>query len=178
VNKFVFEVPDAASVNHIVVFLLAPLELGTAATVHLLWPNKDWQLLGGLSNDKASAIFRLKTKEASVFSPPVPVSATLGISIEPINIVQAELAEKPSNMTMVKNGTNLNQVGRTASLIIENLYNYITSFAVQTLPMNAIPLGQLVDNGYLPLKSFQTWYENLSKKLAINPNYLEEEKSA
>ncbi|KAI8997842.1 hypothetical protein BDB01DRAFT_772641 [Pilobolus umbonatus] len=178
VNKYVFELPDAASVNHIVVFLLAPLDVGHAATVHLLWPNKEWQLLGGLSNDKASAIFRLKTVETSVFNPPVPITATLGISIEPISIVQQELMEKPSNTAIVKNGTNINQVGRTASVILENLYNYITSFTVQTLPMNAIPIGQLTENGYLPLKTFQTWYDNLSRKLATNPHYLDEEKSA
>lgn len=49
VNKYVFELSDAQNINHIVVFLLGtiPFEPGYAATVHLLWPNKEWQLLGG-----------------------------------------------------------------------------------------------------------------------------------
>jgi hypothetical protein len=49
VNKYVFELSDAQLINHIVVFLLGtiPFEPGYAATVHLLWPNKEWQLLGG-----------------------------------------------------------------------------------------------------------------------------------
>ncbi|KAJ2583977.1 hypothetical protein EV177_010117, partial [Coemansia sp. RSA 1804] len=88
VNKYVFELSDAHSINHIVVFLLGtiPFEPGYAATVHLLWPNKSWQLLGVLSNDKPSAIFRLKStltpEEAAARMP--STSAELGISIEPL----------------------------------------------------------------------------------------------
>ncbi|KAI9468955.1 MAG: hypothetical protein EXX96DRAFT_532692 [Benjaminiella poitrasii] len=183
VNKYVFELADAQAINHIVVFLLGtiPFEPGFAATVHLLWPNKEWQLLGGLFNEKPSAIFRLKTKESSVNIPQISTTATLGISIEPIAVVQQELAtmQQPStSAALVKPGTNVTQVGQIAGRVLENLYNYITSFTVQTLPINAIPLGQLTENGYLPLKSFQTWYENLSRKLAANPKYLDEEKSA
>jgi hypothetical protein len=108
-------------------------------------------------------------------------SATLGISIEPISVVQQELSsinQQPTSTALVKPGMNVTQVGQMAERILENLYNYVTSFTVQNLSMNAIPLSQLTENGYLPLKAFQTWYENLSRKLATNPNYLEEEKTA
>lgn len=49
VNQYVFELTNAQTINHIVVFLLGtiPFEPGYAATVHLHWPNKEWQLLGG-----------------------------------------------------------------------------------------------------------------------------------
>jgi hypothetical protein len=50
VNKYVFELPDAATINHIVVFLLGtiPFDPGYAATVHFLWPGSEngWKLLG------------------------------------------------------------------------------------------------------------------------------------
>ena len=48
VNKYVFELTDAQAINHIVVFLLGtiPFQPGFGATVHLLWPNKEWQFLG------------------------------------------------------------------------------------------------------------------------------------
>lgn len=198
-----FELENAQNINHIVVFLLGtiPFEPGYAATVHLLWPNKDWQLLGGqvekipltyytvilkfrhfnrLSNEKASAIFRLKAKESSVNNPQISTSATLGISIEPIAVVQQELStiQQPSSSALVKPGLNVSQVGLMAERVLENLYNYVTSFTVQNVPINAIPIGQLTENGYLPLKTFQTWYENLSRKLAVNPNYLDEGKTA
>ncbi|CAO3620916.1 unnamed protein product [Mucor hiemalis] len=182
VNKYVFELENAQNINHIVVFLLGtiPFEPGYAATVHLLWPNKNWQLLGGLSNEKASAIFRLKAKESSVNNPQISTSATLGISIEPIAVVQQELStiQQPSSSALVKPGLNVSQVGLMAERVLENLYNYVTSFTVQNVPINAIPIGQLTENGYLPLKTFQTWYENLSRKLAVNPNYLDEGKTA
>jgi hypothetical protein len=103
--------------------------------------------------------------------------ATLGISIEPIQVVEQELATLQSRGgALIKPGVS--QVGQTAGRILENLYNYVTSFTVNDIPMGAIPLGQMTDQGYLPLKTFQAWYENLSRKLAANPNYLDEEKTA
>lgn len=123
-----------------------------------------------------------------------PTVATLGISIEPIDAVQQQLqtlgggaASANTDQTMetiststaiVKPGTNLNQAAQIATKLLENLYNYVTSFGVQDLPANAIPLGTLVDRGYLPVKAFHTWYESLSRKLANDPNYLSSEKTA
>ncbi|KAI7885435.1 uncharacterized protein EV154DRAFT_554761 [Mucor mucedo] len=183
VNQYVFELTNAQTINHIVVFLLGtiPFEPGYAATVHLHWPNKEWQLLGGLFNEKPSAIFRLKTKESAINNLQMSTSATLGISIEPIDVVQQQLltlSQPVTSSALVKPGMNVTQVGEMAGRILENLFNYVTSFTVQNIPVNAIPLGQLTDNGYLPLKTFQSWYENLSRKLASNPNYLEEAKTA
>ncbi|KAI8079739.1 uncharacterized protein BX664DRAFT_361915 [Halteromyces radiatus] len=183
VNKYVFELSDPQSINHLVVFLLGtiPFEPGYAATVHLLWPNKDWQLLGGLSNEKPSAIFRIGGgKNNIMMNQP---TATLGISIEPIETVQ-QLLSTLSSGVMKSGGSNLQhavsmtEVGQMASRVIENLFNYVTSFAVQDLPMNGIALGEVTERGYLPVKAFQTWYNNLSRKLANDPNYLSSEKSA
>ncbi|KAF9093011.1 hypothetical protein BGX29_010139 [Mortierella sp. GBA35] len=124
VNKFTFQLDDAESINHIVVFLLGnlPFQPGSAATVHLLWPNKTWQLLGMLSNEKPSAIFRLKNNnnrstqstaaaagatasdmsmDSSTYTittaTAVPITATLGISIEPIDVVMSQIASLPSS---------------------------------------------------------------------------------
>ncbi|CAO3702708.1 unnamed protein product [Rhizopus stolonifer] len=182
VNKYVFELSDAQSLNHIVVFLLGtiPFEPGFAATVHLLWPNKEWQLLGGLSNEKASAIFRLKGTSGLNDQPFSTV--TLGISIEPIEVIQQQLATIGQNQTIQNQVAivkpNVTQVGEMAGRILENLYNYVASFTVQNIPVNSIPIGQLTEDGYLSMKAFQTWYENLSRKLASNPSYLNGERSA
>ncbi|KAI8901338.1 hypothetical protein BC833DRAFT_578366 [Globomyces pollinis-pini] len=58
-----FELMDASSINHIVIFLLGqPFPEGFGATVHFLWPsttNPSWVFLGILTNDKPSAIFKL-----------------------------------------------------------------------------------------------------------------------
>ncbi|KAJ2957764.1 hypothetical protein NQZ79_g6601 [Umbelopsis isabellina] len=188
VNKWVFELPDANNINHITVFLLGtqPFDPGFGATVHLLWPNKDWKLLGSLTNEKPSSIFRVKSANNSGNSNnPQPadqlpvVTATLGISIEPLDVIQTQMATLPSaalgtnSNALIKPGvSNLSDAGFIASRILEHLYNYVTSFATNNLPMGAVPLAQIADNGYLPLKAFQTWYENLGKKITNNPNYL------
>ncbi|KAG0268316.1 hypothetical protein DFQ27_007052 [Actinomortierella ambigua] len=124
VNKFTFQLDDANNINHIVVFLLGtmPFQEGLAATVHLLWPNKTWQLLGMISNTKPSAIFRLKDMASRAKtsgdnmqmddsmdhskngSQGGPVSATLGISIEPIEVVMNQINAKSSaSMQQVSN---------------------------------------------------------------------------
>ncbi|KAI8067467.1 hypothetical protein BC940DRAFT_239224 [Gongronella butleri] len=186
VNKYVFELSDAQSINHLVVFLLGtiPFEPGYAATVHLLWPNKEWQLLGGLSNEKPSAIFRINSNK-SLSSGTIPagaMTATLGISIEPVDAVQQQLSTLNAGSLVkvapLQQKMSMSEVGQMASRVIDNLFNYVTSFAVQDLPVNAIALAEITDRGYLPVKAFQTWYNNLSRKLANDPNYLSSDKSA
>ncbi|KAJ3415474.1 hypothetical protein HDV05_004916 [Chytridiales sp. JEL 0842] len=75
VTKYMFELQDAKSINHIVVFLTGQQAFppGYAATVHFLWPNPSapptWQFLGYLSNEKPSAVFRLGLKKSSTDTP-------------------------------------------------------------------------------------------------------------
>ncbi|CAO3599472.1 unnamed protein product [Absidia cylindrospora] len=190
VDKYVFELENAQTINHLVVFLLGtiPFKPGLAATVHLLWPNKDWQLLGGLSNEKPSAIFRIGGKGNIMMTHQAqPQTATVGISIEPMAIVEHQLSTLQSTTSLVKSvplgsqpssSVSMTQVGQMASHVIEHLYNYVTSFTVQDLPMDGITLGQITERGYLPLPAFQKWYDNLSRKLANDPNYLSSIKSA
>lgn len=134
-----------------------------------------------LSNEKASAIFRLRQKTNHDLPPGTP--ATLGISIEPTQVIQDQLdairmdqpmdiTDAPSAGALVKPSHNVNQTGHIAGRILENLYNYVTSFSVQNLPVNAIPIGELTENGFLPVKAFQTWFENLSRKVANDPHFL------
>jgi hypothetical protein len=138
-----------------------------------------------LTNEKPSCIFRVKgISNTGNSNNPQPadqqpmVTATLGISIEPLEVIQGQLATLPqstenSSSALIKPGvSNLSDAGFLASRILEHLYNYVTSFATNNLPMGSVPLGVLADNGYLPMKAFQTWYENLGKKITNNPNYL------
>ncbi|KAJ3302675.1 hypothetical protein HDV03_004795 [Kappamyces sp. JEL0829] len=63
-QRYIFQIQDAPTVNHLVVFLLGhtPFPPGYGATVHFLWPSASqpaWVFLGILTNDKPSAIFKL-----------------------------------------------------------------------------------------------------------------------
>ncbi|KAG0042368.1 hypothetical protein BGZ83_000549, partial [Gryganskiella cystojenkinii] len=188
VNKFTFQLEDAEAINHIVVFLLGtiPFQAGFAATVHLLWPNKDWQLLGMLSNEKSSAIFRLKaaagvtrpagqqlhTNDMAMDGPSQssssisstssatstcanPITATLGISIEPIDTVMAQINNKstaftsatsfsqtsnalvPLNNNSTTTSASPDSVAAVAQKVMNHLYNHVTSFATAVLPQGS-----------------------------------------
>ncbi|KAG0088710.1 hypothetical protein BGZ93_005245 [Podila epicladia] len=184
VNKFTFQLDDAENINHIVVFLLGtvPFQPGYAATVHLLWPNKTWQLLGMLSNHKASAIFRLKAARPpntgstghpsdmamegdSTGSGSSPITATLGISMEPIDVVMSQISSMsstssssttttssmssiPSNalvpLSVAGSSSSPDSVAAVAQKVMSHLYNHVTSFATAVLPPGStvlVPTG-------------------------------------
>ncbi|EPS43321.1 hypothetical protein H072_2696 [Dactylellina haptotyla CBS 200.50] len=127
-TEFLFSIPSAQSIGHIVVFLLpaTPLPPDYAATVYFQWPGKPFQLLGGLSAEKQSAIFRLKgnspgiaagvtagtnTSDSMMDGPDgfgygstgEDVTAQLGISVEPITQVQQKLMALPAHLSSLTN---------------------------------------------------------------------------
>ncbi|KAJ1789987.1 hypothetical protein LPJ59_005245 [Coemansia sp. RSA 2399] len=200
VNKYVFELSDAHRINHVVVFLLGtiPFEPGYAATVHLLWPNKSWQLLGALSNDKPSAIFRLKSaitpEEAEAARMP-GANAELGISIEPLQVVEQQIQQmqqqqqqqqqqQPSTSTSQSlipfastraegNGNVSGMPAQAAKAFAEralqNLFDYAMSFAAQP---DATTMGMIGSNApvqVLPVKVFNDWYNSFLRKVQRDP---------
>ncbi|KAF9538295.1 hypothetical protein EC957_006944 [Mortierella hygrophila] len=230
VNKFTFQLDDAEAINHIVVFLLGtiPFQHGSAATVHLLWPNKTWQLLGMLSNEKASAIFRLKangskstaqqsttgasisdmsidSSSSTTTSPTTaPITATLGISIEPINVVMSQIATLassssststvPSNALVPLSSINNNNtaspdsVAAIAQKVMSHLYNHVTSFATAVVPQGStvlVPTGgpgsamsvlaNQADMSFLPVRAFNDWFQNVVRKAKSDPMFLTRE---
>eukprot|EP00842_Homolaphlyctis_polyrhiza_P005228 jgi/Hompol1/5706/HPOL_001107-RA len=219
---YVFELPDPASINHLVVFLTgsAPFPPGYAATVHFLWQvaapyswpslvTPSWTLLGHISNEKPSAIFRLGGKKSitgksmdalmddtdqSPFAAVPTVSAQLGISIEPIQTVMAQISTLPSgahsltaqgmgsvadmSMVVAQSGSSLpllsnvslDAVQSIATKLVDNLFNYCTSFA-GGLPPNGTALFRMdLSSTFVPLKA--KWYNNTQRKIKTDPNFL------
>ncbi|TKY90092.1 hypothetical protein EX895_000090 [Sporisorium graminicola] len=164
----VFPLENASTISHVVVFMtgVQPFPPGYSATVHLLWPSTngssagEWKLLGCLRNTKPSAIFKV-TKPAST-----PDTATLGISIEPDQLVDQQIATL-SSATSAANaapGTQFAltlpapaaQGGEAAALTIapkiaKNAFSYLSSFAPDSAPQT-VPL-------------LQKWLEQLERKL-------------
>jgi len=176
-NKYVFELPQAQDINHIVVFLTGtmPFPDGFAATVHFYWPQPtpNWKLLGMLSNDKPSAIFKLANAKSTpndspfgnAFGGPMMggVSAELGISIEPIDQVMAQIQSSETAVASSK-ATTMANAEKITTKVIENLYNYCSSFS-SSLLTNA------QGEQFFPLKVIQDWYNNTLRKVKTNPNY-------
>ncbi|KAJ1563092.1 hypothetical protein HK096_001986, partial [Nowakowskiella sp. JEL0078] len=155
---FVFDLPNAESINHIVVFLTGsiPFPDGYGATVHFYWPTQDnvnslqWILLGMLSNAKPSAIFKLGGKKTYSSSSTAAafqnidsdmieesfshVTAQLGISIELLDVVSSQISMLTPVGAVEKTITKTtNEQAEFAKSMLENFANYAMSFT-QKIP--------------------------------------------
>ncbi|KAF2188356.1 DUF775-domain-containing protein [Zopfia rhizophila CBS 207.26] len=188
-TQYAFTIPSLPSFNHIVVFLLPGTILldGTAAAVYVQLPgNTEFKLLGAIANEKQSAIFKVNTKgggpaggglgdddamvDESATAPlngPVP-NVTLGISVEPVQQVAANLEQKKATeaaptssistgLELVKRGQNAVTTKVLAQRIIKNAYDFLASFGSETIP----------------LKAFQAWWEKFEGKIERDPTFLE-----
>ncbi|KAG8864564.1 hypothetical protein FRB96_005067 [Tulasnella sp. 330] len=155
-----FTIPNAGSVGHIVVFLIGstPFPPGYAATIYFEWPNRPFQLLGMLSNDKPSAVFRIRGIDPNGEQQGAnsDVNAILGISVEPIDSVLAQVA----SMHQPGSYVNANAMSRIADptflaeRIVRHLFIHLSSFESNLGPQTMIPMGVI-----------QRWYDNLVSKL-------------
>jgi len=189
-----FELFNAGSINHVCVFLLGtiPFPDGFGATVHFFWPGKGFQLLGLLSNDKPSAIFRLRGSFSSSSASAAQdrfsiysqgnetaaaaqdVTAILGVSIEPLAQIQYQIASSSSSsssssaLVPSSKQTDLaNQPVLLAERIVKHLINYISSFVG----------GGVGPEVMLPMSVIVKWYESfLSKVKAGGTGFLERDK--
>jgi len=170
----VFELPAANTINHICVFLLGtvPFPDGYGATVHFFWPEKGFQLLGMLSNDKPSAIFRLRgtftpnatTVTQNAFTSGLQnvnatsnVMAVLGLSIEPLEQIQAQVSSLPS--ALVKPMAAANNPTVLAGKIVRHLFNYMSSFVGGG--------GNLTPESMVPMNAIKNWYDSFTRKLEV-----------
>ncbi|KAF8812816.1 DUF775-domain-containing protein [Phlegmacium glaucopus] len=174
-----FELTNASTINHICVFLLGTLPFpdGYGAAVHFFWPGKGFQLLGMLSNEKPSAIFRLR----GTFTPSNPnstitaaqtafsttsqnpfqqqsqdVTAILGLSIEPLSDITMQVQSLPSSL--VKPGVDLTRdPTMLAERIVKHLFNYISGFMGDG--------GMISPQAMVPVNLIAKWYENFLNKV-------------
>lgn len=156
-----FALESAETINHICVFMLGtvPFPAGYAATVHFYWPGKGFQLLGMLSNEKPSAIFRVRgtfgdsqasqSSQALIMSQAGGTTAQLGIAIEPIGEVMNQIANlPPANKPVADSVTLAERIGK-------HLVNYLSSFG------EAAPNGQT----YVPMTAVSRWYDSFMSKV-------------
>jgi len=165
---------SAETINHLCVFMLGtiPFPPGYAATVHFYWPGKGFQLLGMLSNEKPSAIFRVRGSFATSQSSEISTSqelflvssqgrgttAQLGIAIEPIETVMQQISGMPPTNKSISDPASF------AERIGKHLMNYLSSFAEQG------PGGQ----AYVPVNAVGKWYDSfISKVKAGGVGFLE-----
>jgi protein Hikeshi len=127
-----------------------------------------------LSNAKPSAIFALKGKaQATSLADPNP-TITLGISIEPLELIDSQVQSLQSQSTSMALARPLPPITLVAQRIAKNLFNFLTSFAIQNLPPGVTALGALrPDATYVPLKAFEDWWSKFNHKVESDPGFLE-----
>jgi hypothetical protein len=192
-TQFAFTLPAAPPFSHIVIFLLpgTALPADTAAAVYVQLPDSpEFKLLGGIANEKPTAIFKVNNKAIGIYgvnndddamvdesaAPPLSNGAagnvTLGISVEPAAQVAANITQMKAQATQSSSGLELvrrppeNSPVPTKALaqkIIKNAFNFLASFAGNG------PGG----NEVVPLKVFQDWWSKFEKRIERDPGFLE-----
>ncbi|XP_014676527.1 PREDICTED: protein Hikeshi-like isoform X2 [Priapulus caudatus] len=167
-TQFLFDVQDADSVNHVAVFLtgLQPFPDTHGGAVYFSWPDPSgaarWQLLGHISNNKPSAIFKLSSLKKSgedIANPfgaaPAHHLAQIGISVEPLDQLAAQV---PAGGAAVSTSDTFTEF---ANKTLESLFNYASSFASTATPS--------AGEATLPLSVLQNWYMTFRRRLEQNP---------
>lgn len=168
-----FELPNASTINHLTVFLLGtiPFPDGYGAAVHFYWPGKGFQLLGMLSNEKPSAIFRLRGSftQSSASAPHTAfsntssllngagtdVTAILGLAIEPLPQIQSQLTQLPS--AVARTSTIAQDPTLLAERIVKHLFNYLSGFVGDS--------GGVTPELAVPMSIVIKWYESFMGKV-------------
>ncbi|XP_064106688.1 protein OPI10 homolog [Macrobrachium nipponense] len=174
-TQFLTVIPEADNINHVVVFLTGsqPFPVGLGGSVYFSWPDPlnppTWQLLGNITNEKPSAIFKISgLKKGDLASQSgftfgqqkLSHNAQIGISVEPLSQIQGQVANPSAEASTVNSYVEFSQA------MCENLYNFASSFAQSPAQMNPNPSEQ-----YIPLSTLSKWYENFSRRLQQNPNF-------
>ncbi|MFT7818292.1 protein Hikeshi [Arapaima gigas] len=174
-DKFVFNLPDCESVNHVVVFMqgTVPFPAGMGGAVYFCFPDPSagpmWQLLGFITNEKPSAIFKISGLKTGVggehpfsmmMAPQMPSVAQVGVSVEPLEQLAQQTPVSGASVSTLDSFTQFTQK------MLENLYNFISSFAVSQVQMVPNPTEM-----FIPASCLQRWYENFERRMAQNPNF-------
>lgn len=139
-NKWMFEIP--AQVQHFAVFFTQPPPPGYGAAIYHHHNNgAEWSLLGCLTAEKPSAIYRL----SGAFEYPT----RLGIDIEPVMALPQSSASSATALSLIP-ASNTSGVAK----VLESLYNFVMSFTGD--PTNP--------NQAIPVKLFNEWYASMMKR--------------
>lgn len=173
-NQFLFNIPDADDINHLVIFMTgqSPFPDGLGAAVYFSFPNPQgqaWALLGHITNTKPSAIFKITNIKKSSLMNENPFSSTMphvshmgqvGISVEPLTQLAQQTPEAGTSVSKVDSFVEFSQK------MLENFFNYATSFAVTQSQMTPSP-----NEAYVTMNVVQNWFQNFQRRLQQNPYF-------
>ncbi|KAK6617855.1 hypothetical protein RUM43_014084 [Polyplax serrata] len=178
-KQFLINVAKAESVNHLVVFLTGtvPFPEGTGGLVYFSFPDPNsppcWHLLGYISNEKPSAIFKISNlKNTTKYAlnsegttlmfgqQETCLNAQLGIAIESIANIQQQC---PSTIDKTMSVSAFVEFTRK---MLQNFVNYASSFVVTQTQMIPNP-----SESFIPSSVLTNWYTNFERRLLQNPYF-------
>ena len=171
-NKFIFTIPEASEVNHLVVFLTGAINFpdGFGASVFVAWPPAFApQFLGFLSSSKQSAIFRIRRdNEKTPAIPGIPDVAQLGLSVEPLSDIEAAISQvqQRTGVSLSTERLAFTDKSDLPKKVAENFYQYCSSFGTTD-----IQAAMRSSSEVIPASVLTKWYSNVSSKLKANPSY-------
>ena len=177
-NQFFLTIDQAESINHIVVFLTGeiPFAEGFGGSIYFGWPVEggvSWKILGFISNEKPSAIFKIskvKPNEAvqnpfsqemmGTFNQLGSTTALIGVSVELLSEIAQQTPSADTQASTVDSFTEFTQK------MLENFFNYASSFAINP---SLAPLNPA--ESYIPASVLQQWYATFQRRLQSNPTF-------
>lgn len=177
-NQFLFNIEDADNINHVVVFMTGqmPFPDGLGGAVYFSWPRPEgpmWLLLGHITNQKPSAIFKIANLKSGTGESDGQIphfgsmsiqqshNAQIGISIEPLTQLAQQIP-----VTSCISETSLAPFLEFANKMLENFFNYTSSFAQRQSEMMPNP-----SESFVPLSTLQKWFDNFQRRLQQNPYF-------
>lgn len=132
-----------------------------------------WKFLGVLTSEKPSAVFKLggmmelSSSETMKDTSKIVKALELGISLEPIALIEQLLMEQSSAKALVPISPvpTIPKPIAIAQRIGENMFNYIMSFARPALDFSQTEPTILV----VPMKTVQDWFNSLVRRATTDP---------
>ncbi len=178
-NQFLLTLENVETINHIVVFLdgEVPFSDGFGGSIYFGWPMGNdvvsWQLLGYISNEKPSAIFKIsKVKPQGISANPFgqdmmdtvgqisSTTALIAISVEPLEQIAQQTPSVNAEASTVDSFTEFSQK------MLESFFNFASSFAVSP---SISPLNP--SETYIPSSVLQQWYVNFQRRMQVDPKF-------
>lgn len=169
-TQFLSNLTVHSTTVHIVIFTTEPFPDGYGGAIYLNWPNPapTWQYFGFISNSKPSAIFKASQLTCQGGSGTMfgiqggdegGSQPQLGISVLPLSeIEQLTVAHDTTALTV---SSNVHFV----QSMLDNLYNYISSFAISQQQM--VPCNEQ----WVKVNTVTQWYERFKSKMSNDPNF-------
>lgn len=159
-------------VPEIVCYLEAPLPPGFGVSIYwqlsLQEQQSGFELLGSLTSDKPSEIFRTGWSEHDQFlaiPPNTPATITIGVSMEPMDTIRnlQQQSSQVNNATPITGGGTASRRPMVAQKIAQDLYNFMQSFDT----------GESSNKGNMvvPTNIFERWWKRFEAKSKRDPNF-------